>query len=134
MSMDITIEDHSKEILEAAEDAWATGLEAIGLTAEAYAKKLCPVDTGRLRNSITHATSTFAGVDQYKDNNEVEYLGGAARKFAKKNEVVIGTNVEYAKFVESGTSKMSPRPFIAPAVKEHGDEYKALMKAAMENA
>ena len=108
MSMDITIEDHSEEILEAAEDAWAAGLEAIGLAAEGHAKKLCPVDTGRLRNSITHTS-----------DGEAAY---------------IGTNVEYGRYVETGTIHMSPRPFLAPAAKEHGAEYKAIMKAAMENA
>ena len=49
------------------------GLEAIGLTAETYAKKETPVDTGRLRNSISHETD--------------------------KEAVYIGTNVEYAAFV-----------------------------------
>ena len=35
----------------------AAALEAIGLTAERHAKENCPVDTGLLRNSITHAIS-----------------------------------------------------------------------------
>ena len=53
-------------------------LEAIGITAEGYAKKLTPVDTGRLRNSISHAVSG--------------------------DDVYIGTNVQpYAIFVELGT-------------------------------
>lgn len=63
-------EDNSGEILKAFENASHRGLKAIGETAEGYAKRDCPVDTGRLRNSITN---------QVKDE-----------------EVYIGSNVEYA--------------------------------------
>lgn len=43
---------HAKEALSAMAEAKARALEIIGGKAESYAKKLCPVDTGRLRNSI----------------------------------------------------------------------------------
>ena len=65
--------DNSQRILSAMEKGIKNGLEAIGLTAETYAKKETPVDTGRLRNSISHETD--------------------------KEAVYIGTNVEYAAFV-----------------------------------
>ena len=52
--MSIEITDNSKEVSAAIEAAILRGLEKIGLVAEGYAKKLCPVDTGNLRNSITH--------------------------------------------------------------------------------
>lgn len=68
--MNVTFKDNSAEILKAFEQATERGLEKIGLVAEGYAKKLTPVDTGRLRNSITH---------------EVD-----------GNDVYIGSNVEYA--------------------------------------
>lgn len=50
-------------------------LEKWGLTGEGYAKKNCPVDTGNLRNSITH---------------RVDEGGGA---------VYIGTDSEYGAYV-----------------------------------
>ena len=71
--MKVDYKDYSKEVLSAMEKAIKNGLEAIGLTAETYAKKATPVDTGRLRNSISHETDEEA--------------------------VYIGTNVEYAAFV-----------------------------------
>lgn len=66
------IHDHTDEVRQAITDALERGLEAVGITAEAYAKLKCPVDTGRLRNSITHDVR------------------------ANEKAVYIGTNVEYA--------------------------------------
>lgn len=73
--MNVEITDNSKEVSGAIRAALLRGLEKIGLVAEGYAKKLCPVDTGNLRNSITHV------VDE----------GGDA--------VYIGTNSEYGAYV-----------------------------------
>ena len=74
--MNWTMKDNTDEVLSALEKAKKRGLEAIGLTAEGHAKKITPVDTGRLqlRNSISHAT-----------DDEAAY---------------IGTNTEYAPFVQ----------------------------------
>ena len=55
MDIEITVHDNSDQIRAAINDPIERGLEKIGLWAEGYAKQLCPVDTGRLRNSITHA-------------------------------------------------------------------------------
>ena len=57
------------------------GAQKAGAFLEGEAKKLCVVDTGRLRSSITHSV----------DANE----NGIS--------IVIGTNVEYAPYVEFGT-------------------------------
>ena len=106
--MSIEFTDNSKEILSAFEKAMHNALAAIGMTAEGHAKKNCPVDTGRLRNSISNAVD---------DSEEAAY---------------IGTNVEYAPYVEIGTSRMAARPFLKPAATEHGEEYKKIMEAAMK--
>lgn len=94
------VESHLPEVQDAVEDAITKALEEIGLTAEGYAKKKCPVDTGRLRNSISHA--------------------------AKEQTVYIGTNVEYAVYVEMGTVNTKPQPYLKPAVIEHASTYKAI--------
>ena len=96
------IESHLSEVQDAVEDAITKALEEIGLTAEGYAKKKCPVDTGRLRNSISHA--------------------------AKEQTVYIGTNVEYAVYVEMGTKNTKSQPYLRPAVTEHKDTYRAIVK------
>ena len=82
-------------------------MEAVGMAAEGYAKEEAPVDTGELRNSISHATM---------DNKAV----------------AIGTNVEYGIYQEMGTYKMSPHPFIKPAISDHTNEYKSIVEAAMK--
>lgn len=105
--MEVVIKDNSEEFLKALPEQIEQALTAIGLTAESYAKQECPVDTGRLRNSITHAVEGDA--------------------------VYIGTNVEYAPYVELGTSRMAARPYLRPAAENHGDEYRALMEQAMKN-
>lgn len=73
--MEVVIKDNSDEFLKALSEQVEQALMAIGLTAESYAKQECPVDTGRLRNSITHVVE------------------------AGEQAVYIGSNVEYAAFV-----------------------------------
>ena len=81
--MSIKFTDNSKDVLSAFEKAMRNGLTAVGMTAEGHAKKEAPVDTGRLRNSIANEV-----VDSEK-------------------AVYIGTNVEYAPYVELGASRMA---------------------------
>ena len=57
--MQVKVTDNSAVFKNAKDQAVARALEAIGLTAERYAKADCPVDTGRLRNSISHAVNTL---------------------------------------------------------------------------
>lgn len=97
-------EDNARQIAEAIDNALAKALEEIGLTAEGYAKKLCPVDTGRLRNSITHVTRP------------------------SEKAVYVGTNVEYAQYVELGTSRAKAQPFLVPAAANHGDTYRRILE------
>ena len=52
--MRVDIYDHSAEVLATLQEAAERALEKCGLVAEGYAKRLVRVDTGNLRNSITH--------------------------------------------------------------------------------
>lgn len=100
------IEDHTAEVLAEFKAKKKQALEAIGLQAEGYAQFYAPVDTGRLRNSISH-------------------------KIADEDAVAIGTNVEYAPYQEFGTSKMKAQPYLKPACVNFMDEYKALADSIM---
>ena len=102
----IQIDDHSKEFLEALDRGCLDAFEEIGQIAEGYAKADCPVDTGRLRNSITHA--------QEDDTTEI-----------------IGTNVEYAPYVEMGTSRSRAQPYLKPALVNHALEYQRIFQSEL---
>lgn len=113
MAFHISIkENNTNLILKALGERKSIALEAIGLQAENYAKlNLYPghgKDTGRLQNSITHA--------QEDENTEV-----------------IGTNVEYAHYVELGTQRSKPIPYLKPAVMNHIDEYKRIVEQYLRN-
>ena len=129
--MSVEITDNSNEVSAAIKAALLRGLEKCGLVAEGYAKKLCPVDNGTLRNSITH---------QVDDN-----------------DVLIGSNLEYAPYVELGTGKYYPggrptpwvyqdvhgnwhytrgnkaQPFLKPAAADHAWQYRDILESELKN-
>lgn len=104
---DVTFNNNANGVLEEFHEQIDAALETIGLVAEGYAKRLCPVDTGRLRNSISHAV----------DNNAA----------------YIGTNVDYAVYVEMGTVKTRAQPYLKPAVTGHVNEYQEILENAMRD-
>ena len=74
---------------------------------ERDAKKQCPVDTGRLRGSITtNIISTYSGE--------------------------VGTNVEYAEYVEYGTRYQSAQPYFEPAVEKNEDKFNDALDEIIE--
>lgn len=128
---DVQITDNSPQFKAALEQACARALEIVGGKAESYAKGLVPVDTGTLRNSITHQVDG--------------------------NTVMIGSAVHYAPYVELGTGKeyspppewmqnnaerghglgsynRNPKPYLRPAVENHIDEYKNVIENELKNA
>ena len=103
------ISDNTEYIVDEIGTALVRALEAVGIQAESDAAKLCPVDTGRLRNSITHT------IDE----------GG---KWA-----IVGTNVEYAQYVHNGTSTHKAQPFLTDAVNQNADKYRKIIEAGLKN-
>ena len=140
---EVRLESHIPETLEAFEQACVVALEAVGLLAEGNAKveitNQKAIDTGHLRNSITHAVYAQHG-------NPVK-------------EVQIGTNVHYGVYVEMGTgvfapggrktpwvykdskghwhqtNGMRPRPYLKPAVTKGNylAQYNKAIKTYLEN-
>lgn len=138
MNINIEIQDHSAETYAEIKAALLRGLEKIGLVAEGYAKKLCDGfknPTGTLRNSITHEV----------DDGEPA--------------VYIGTNNEYAIYVELGTGiyaeggggRPTPwvyqdakgnwhytrgnkaQPFLKPAAADHAGQYRDILESELKN-
>ena len=125
--------DNSEKAKEELQASVLRALEMCGLQGEKYAKQLAPVDTGNLRNSITHTV------------------------VQNENAAYIGTNVEYAVYQELGTGKYvsggrptpwaykdakgkwhrthgnKPQPFIRPAVADHVSDYKKIIESEMKS-
>ena len=160
----VVFKDYSADVLNEFHDAVLRALERCGEQAEGYAKDLAPVDTGLLRNSITHAISGEApAVKSYRADkpkpgrkNSGSYSGTAPKEEGGLS-VYIGTNVEYAPYVELGTGKHTEggrpkpwgytddegnahwtagnpaQPFLAPAVKDHVQTYRNIMEDEFKN-
>lgn len=108
MAQDVSVEvkkNNTKQVVTSINKGIATALMVMGMQAESAAKKICPVDTGRLRNSITYVLDV------------------------PKKEVYIGTNVEYAKHVEFGTHKQRAQPFLRPAALAVAKKYATIFKS-----
>lgn len=130
--MTIEITDNSDLVKDELQAAVLRALEKCGLTAEGYAKLLCPVDTGNLRNSITH---------QVEEGEPAVY---------------IGSNSSYAAFVELGTGKYAKggrptpwvyqdakgqwhlthgqraKPYLKPAVADHAAQYRQIIESELK--
>ena len=118
INIEMGFEDHSGDILKALGSALEKALEELGFEAEKNAKieitravydtpERGYIRTGNLRNSISH-----------------DHDGSSA---------YVGTNVEYAPYVELGTKRMKARPFIRPAVEGHTPEYKAILEQQLRS-
>lgn len=95
MSVHVDINHRTINRMFGANGPLAVELYGLGLRVQSTAKRLCPVDTGRLRSSI-QTTPPF---------DEGDHI-----------TVSVGTNVEYAIFVHNGTRYMRGRPFLTQAL------------------
>lgn len=102
-------EDNTEEVSQGIVRAIDRALEEVGLAAEGFAKRRCPVDTGNLRNSITHVVESA------------------------EDAVYVGTNVEYAAYVELGTRRTQAQPYLRPAATEHGATYRSIIERNLRN-
>lgn len=101
--------DNSNKITDELEKNIKLGLKSIAKTTVGYAMRQCPVDTSRLKNSI--------------DSEVVE------------DEIHVGTNVDYAIYVETDDTKKhkagQKAHFLRDSIANHKDEYKAILQAAL---
>lgn len=107
--MSVTIKSYHKEREAEINNRLQKGLERAGAIVERQAKINVSqttghpqVQTGRLRASIIHVVNP--------------------------GQVEIGTNVYYGKYLEFGTSKMPPYPWLFPAVESKRGEIKEALK------
>lgn len=134
----LTVNDHTPELIKHKDELVGIALEIIGTKMADYAamnleRNPRRVDTGRLKNSLTH--------EVVPDEAMVE----------------VGTNVEYAPYVEYGTGKyadgggrttpwmfkdregnfhitsgMKPNHFLRDALQDHKQEYKQIAEDVLD--
>jgi HK97 gp10 family phage protein len=84
-------------------------LDVVGANIVDVARDLVPVDTGFLQSSIYYRM-----IDQ--------------------GTVEVGAEAHYASYVEWGTPRMAPQPYLRPAIDSQLPEIEDRMKAALMNA
>lgn len=104
-------EFNDEEVKAALDQALARAMEKVGLVAEGDVKVKTPKDTGRLQNSITHQLSVDGG----------DY------------SVMVGTNVEYAPFVELGTHDRDGTHFMENALKKRAKVYAGIIESELKS-
>ena len=109
--MAVELEFYTDEVVKEYNTAIEQAMKEAVLIVEADAKRNAPVDTGRLRASIT---------------NEVRKIAGAVL------EGRVGTNVDYAKYVELGTSRQDPQPYLRPALRNNFEQIVSIIQEAIE--
>lgn len=130
--MEIEVKDHTKEAIDAKDEAIQKGLEIVGGMLERYAKQQCPVDTGLLRNSITycldgerpHLQGYGAG------GKQGAYDGQMPEEPKGSRAVYVGTNVEYAPIVEMSERQkhtVGKAHFLRDSLAQHISEYNKIL-------
>ena len=122
---------HDREFNRAVEKT----LKLVGSQGERFAKEtiteMGAVDTGLLRNSITYdvdgSAPNVADYSADKGGGHGAYESGSLRS------VTVGTNVEYAPYVEFGTRRMEARPFLSNAISGHTSEIEDYFKMGFEH-
>lgn len=113
MQIEYSFDDNSEAIKAAAKEAVERALTAVGLhlqgeAAEELENDPRRVDTGRLKGSISY--------------------------HADSEEVVVGTNVEYAIYVHEGTRRMAPNRFLKNAFDRNIEQVKAYILNELKNS
>lgn len=97
--------DRTQEVMTELKAKVAQALDSVGLLAVGNVKALTPVDTGNLRDSIDYI------VDD--------------------KSVTIGTNVEYAPYVEFGTSRQKAQPYLLPGIENNLGAYQEIINQTL---
>jgi HK97 gp10 family phage protein len=136
------VEDNTDEIISLKDLACMRALRIIGGKAKDYATELCPAGTPETTGKKGYQGGTLRQSITFESDDE---------------SMTLGTNVEYAPYVELGTGPnftpppeweefdvpkpkgighgyVEARPFIRPAISDHLDEYQQIIENELGNA
>lgn len=130
--MNIDFKDNSQAVLKAMQQAVEKALEECGLVAEGYAKKLAPVDTGNLRNSISHKVDPEEPAVYIGTNNSY----AAYQEFGTGIYTEGGRDTPWVYQDEKGnwhwTRGNKAQPFLKPAVADHARQYRQIIEQELK--
>lgn len=126
--VDIDI-DNSELVKKLTAEQIEKALIDIGVEVQRSATLLAPTDTGRLKGSINYSTHTQTGTPQGSKASKAK--DSRPKGVAEETFVYIGTNVEYAVYVEMGhttpTGKhVSAQPYLEPAIRNNVEKIKEI--------
>ena len=130
--MTVNFKDNSGAVLSAFHSAVEKALEECGLVAEGYAKKLAPVDTGNLRNSISHKVDPEEPAVYIGSNS----LYAAYQEFGTGIYTEGGRDTPWVYQDEKGnwhwTRGNKAQPFLKPAVADHARQYRQIIEQELK--
>ena len=135
-----TFNNYFPDVKNLVADKSKLALSLIGDTVEGYAKEDCPVDTGLLHNSITHATGGGSpqiksySADRPNAQGVVESGSYPSTIPGDTSTEYIGTNVEYAPINEFGDAihhNVGKAHFLRDAAQNHLDELRDIAKKTL---
>ena len=112
---------HRQEVIDAKNEAIAAALTEIGMVAERFVKQ--EITRPKPHADGSSRPSVVTGELRRSIDFEVD---------AADESVSVGTNVEYGKFVEFGTSRSKDYPFLRPAVVDNMDKYQEIARKHLE--
>ena len=108
------MEWYGDQVISSVRNAKRGGLEAASLIVEGSATLRAPV--GKYgQNAGTYRSGPMAGKGRVGGN----LRSSITHRVVSDEEARVGTNVDYAPWVEGGTSKMAAQPFLRPALDEN---------------
>ena len=164
MGVEVSIKnDNSKKIIKDLHERVLDALDSAGMQASTLARlelqnNPSRIDTGLLRNSITHAVcgkspsiTSYNGSKTHTAESKSAVRRGLVGKPApeprsgtysgsapnatddSKQFVLIGTNVEYAPYVHEGTDRMAPNRFLKNAIQKNKAELSDIIKKVLQD-
>ena len=130
--MDVNFTDNSEQVLKELADKIHIALDSVGSTAAGYAQDGAPVDTGNLRNSITHEV----GNDEVNIGTNVEYA--VYQEYGTGIYAEDGSGRQTPWFYEGSDGKMhmtygsKPHHFLKNSVMNHQQEYQRMIETIMK--
>jgi len=135
------IKDNSREVLERFNRNKEKTLQEIGLKWQEIATKevtaMGVVDTGRFRASLSYITPEYeSGVNIMSGAVPESEPGDVLHGQAPKDAVVVGSNVEYAPYLEYGYittrgTNIGGRPTVTNAVMNYKGDYMEIIERNM---